>query len=58
MNDYWIKMSAYKTKEIPESEYLILIEIVIIKTIADSSELTSCPRADPRMAISRLLIQD
>ena len=51
-------MSAYKTKEIPESEYLILIEIVIIKTIADSSELTSCPRGDPRMAISRLLIQD
>ena len=51
-------MSAYKTKEIPESEYLILIEIVIIKTIADSPELTSCPRADPRMAISRLLIQD
>ena len=58
MNDYWIKMIAYKTKEIPESEYLILIEIVIIKTIADSPKLTGCPRADPRMAISRLLIQD
>ena len=58
MNDYWIKMSTYKTEKIPESEYLILIEIVIIKTIADSPELTSCPRADPRMAISRLLIQD
>ena len=58
MKDYRIKISAYKTEKILESEYLIIIEIIIIKKLADSSELTSCPRADPRMAISRLLFQD
>ena len=31
MKDYWIRMSAYKTKEIPESKYLILREIIIIE---------------------------
>ena len=51
-------MSAYKTEKILESEYLIIIEIIITKKLADSSELTSCPQADPRMAISRLLSQD
>ena len=51
-------MSAYKTEKILESEYLIIIEIIITKTLVDSSEPTSCPRADPRMAISRLLFQD
>ena len=29
MKNYWIRMSAYKIKEIPESEYLILIETII-----------------------------
>ena len=51
-------MSAYKTEKILESEYLGIIDIITTKALVDSSELTSCPRADPRMAISRLLFQD